>query len=410
MLMPSLGGIAEAFQDRNFRRYSIGSIVSWMSFFIQSVAVSWTAWNLTHSTRWLAIVAVADAIPNVAFMPLGGVVADRYDRFRVLMASYGCAMLQATMLTALALSGNLSIGLLTGLAFFHGCCHAFSIPAQFGLLPRFVERTRLSSAIAVSAAYTQLGIFIGPALAGWVILHFGVAVAFASNVAGYAIFFTSASLLRTPAGYEQPVPSGKTVFADFQEGISAIFAHQGIRAMLGLMAFGDLLYSAIRQMLPAFADKSLGSGVEGFSTLLAAAGIGATISALWLAHGGVRRSTAAIIIKAFIGFLIAITILMGSRGLVVATAAMMGIGCFYEVCRTGIVALLQNSISDHMRGRIMSSQFLLMRLAAIVGVLVIGAIAEGEGLRTPILCCVAFAFAIWTLAYRTRYKIGSSFL
>ena len=57
-----LGGIAEAFEDRNFRLYSVGSIVSWLSFFVQAVAVSWTTWELTHSTRWLAIVALMDAV------------------------------------------------------------------------------------------------------------------------------------------------------------------------------------------------------------------------------------------------------------------------------------------------------------------------------------------------------------
>ncbi len=86
-----LGGIAEAFGDRNFRLYSIGSIVSWLSFFVQAVAVSWTAWDLTHSTAWLAIVALADATVNIVLMPIGGVLADRGDRLRMLFLSYGCA-------------------------------------------------------------------------------------------------------------------------------------------------------------------------------------------------------------------------------------------------------------------------------------------------------------------------------
>ena len=68
-----LGGIAEAFGDRNFRWYSLGSVVSWLSFFVQAVAVSWTAWDLTHSTAWLAIVALADATANIVLMPIGGV-------------------------------------------------------------------------------------------------------------------------------------------------------------------------------------------------------------------------------------------------------------------------------------------------------------------------------------------------
>jgi MFS family permease len=112
-----LGGIAEAFEDRNFRLYSIGAIVSWLSFFVQAVAVSWTAWELTHSTRWLAIVALMDAAPNIALMPIGGVLADRYDRFRLLQISYAVATLQAAALASLAFAGALTIERLSALAF-----------------------------------------------------------------------------------------------------------------------------------------------------------------------------------------------------------------------------------------------------------------------------------------------------
>ena len=104
-----LGGIAEAFGDRNFRWYSLGLVVSWLSFFVQAVAVSWTAWDLTHSTAWLAVVALADATANIVLMPIGGVLADRGDRLRILMISYACATAQAAALTGMALSGALTI-------------------------------------------------------------------------------------------------------------------------------------------------------------------------------------------------------------------------------------------------------------------------------------------------------------
>jgi MFS family permease len=72
-----LGGVGDAFADRNFRIYSIGSVLSWLSFYVQMVAISWTAWELTHSTIWLAIVAVLGIAPSLIFLPLGGVLADR---------------------------------------------------------------------------------------------------------------------------------------------------------------------------------------------------------------------------------------------------------------------------------------------------------------------------------------------
>jgi MFS family permease len=224
----SLGGIGDAFADANFRRYSVGAIVSWLSFFVQVVAVSWVTWSLTHSTKWLAVVALLDAVPMSVLAPIGGVVADRYDRFRILLVCYGFATLQSAALAGLAFSGRLTIDWLAALAFLHGVIHAFSVPAQFGMLPRFVERSRLPSAIAVAAAYTQLGIFIGPALAGWVILHFGPATAFASNVLGYGVYFCSAAMLRTPSGYQPPQSSRKAFARDFIDGVRTIAAHRGV--------------------------------------------------------------------------------------------------------------------------------------------------------------------------------------
>ena len=100
----------------------------------------------------------------------------------MLLIAYACATIQAAILAGLAFSGALTIYALTALAAFHGAAHAFSIPASYGLLPRFIEPRRLSPAIAVGAAYSQLGLFVGPALAGWIILRFGTPTAFASSL------------------------------------------------------------------------------------------------------------------------------------------------------------------------------------------------------------------------------------
>jgi MFS family permease len=272
-----LGGIGDAFADRNFRIYTIGSVLSWLSFFIQVVAVSWTAWELTHSTTWLAIIALLDIAPNLLFLPIGGALADRFDRFRIVIIAYVAALLQALALTLLAHTGSLTIGLLAMLSFLHGLIHSFSVPGAYGLMPRFVARERLSSAIAVSSAYMQLAIFAGPALAGWIILHFGTATAFATNVAGYLVFLATAAFLRTPPSYVPPTRSGRTILGDILDGARYILGHKGISALLVLMLMGDAMSTAVYQMLPAFAANVLrmgeATGVAGMSSLLSAAGL-----------------------------------------------------------------------------------------------------------------------------------------
>jgi len=404
-----LGGIAEAYADANFRRYSVGSVVSWLSFFVQTVAVSWVTWDLTHATRWLAIVALLDAVPMAVLAPVGGVVADRYDRFRILQISYALATLQAAILAGIAFAGDLTIGWLASLALLHGVIHAFSVPAQYGLLPRFVERSRLPAAIAVASAYSQIGFFVGPALAGWLILHFGSAVAFATNVLGYGVYFASAAMMRTPASYAPPTVARRAFAGDLLDGLHAIAGHRGIRNLLALMLFGNALAGAVRQMMPAFADQGLHAGLSGLSTLLASAGVGATLSALWLAQGGARRSRPSVILRAFLGFLIATVGLMASRTLPVAALAMVALGFCLEICRTGIVALLQVSVPDNLRGRLMSTQFLLQQGASSLGVAIVGGVADVWGLRTPVLCGTGLAFLVWLYTRTARDRIAAAF-
>jgi predicted MFS family arabinose efflux permease len=409
MALPAFGGIGEAFGDANFRRYTVGSVVSWLTFFIQAVAIAWVTWTLTHSTKWLSAVALLDAVPMSALAPFGGVVADRFDRFRVLMAAYAFATAHAAVLTGLAFTGHLTIGYLAALALIHGAIHAFSVPAAFGLLPRFVAPARLPSAIAVSAAYTQLGIFVGPAIAGWIILHFGPAAAFGSNVAGYGVFFVSAARMRTPAHFRPTPPSERAFAYDLAEGLRAIRGHAGVSGILTLMLFGDALAAAVRQMLPALSDRALNSGIEGLSTLLAGAGIGATLSALWLAHGGRRRLRMSVILTSYLAYLAATAALLSVVTLSLATIAMVVRGFCFEICRAGAVGLLQTTVPDRLRGRIMSAQFFLQQGASAVGVALIGGVADRWGLRAPLLCGCAAALLVWLVLFRRRSRMNDAF-
>ncbi len=175
-----------------------------------------------------------------------------------------------------------------------------------------------------------------------------------------------------------------------------------------LLLLGDGLYGAVRQGA-GFADKALGVGVEGLSTLLASAGVGATIAALWLAHGGAARAAPRTILWGFLGFVAAVTGLTLSRRLSEGAIAMAVLGACFEVCRTGALALLQVSVPDAMRGRIMSSLFLLTRLAGAIGVAAIGAASADWGLRGPLLCGAALALLAWGGAYCVRDRTAAAF-
>lgn len=404
-----LGGIGDALADRNFRIFSIGSITSWFSFFVHVVAVSWTAWELTHSTTWLAIIALLDIAPNVLLVPLGSVLADRYDRFRIEIAAYILALLQALALAILAYADALTIWPLAILVLLHGAIHSFSVPAAYGLLPRFVARERLASAIAVNSAYTQAAILVGPAFAGWLILHYGSAFAFAINAAGYAVFLISAVFLRTPADYKQPPMSDRSVIGDLVDGVRYIFGHHGISTLLILMLLGDVLAVSLYHMLPAFSAGSLGLGIEGMTTILAVYGGGATLAALWLAHGGSARISSTIVLRAFVIYACAIGALVLMTNLWLAVGAALLWGIAGQIRSTGTVALLQTSIPDEQRGRVMGTEFLFSRIAGGIGIYLVGTAAERHGLELPMLLAVGVCLVAWAYAYARRRSIRASF-
>lgn len=405
-----LGGIGEAFAERNFRIYSIGSITSWITYFIQAIAFSWATWEITRSTTWLAVVALLDIAGSFLFMPLGGVLADRYDRLKILMGAYACDCIKTLILAILAFTGGLNLTVLCIAAFMHGTIHSFSVPASYGLLPRFVSRERLSAAIAVNSSYTQFAIFAGPALAGWILVHWGIAVAFAVNVAGYILYFATIAFLRTPDDFVQSRSAGRSVRADITEGARYIFAHKGLSALLLLVLVSDAVSGAVYQLVPAYADLLLGGGVGSASLLYGAAGLGATCAALWLAHGGAARATPIRVLWATLGVGIAVLALTSLPYIATAVAAMLFFGFCGDTRRTGTLSIMQLSIDDTQRGRVMSTLFLMTRLANGIGTVLIGASAHYVGLQTPLLAAVAVLIVVWLVIYRRRASIDAAFV
>jgi len=276
-------------------------------------------------------------------------------------------------------------------------------------MPRFVSRDRLAAAIGVNSAYTQFAIFAGPAVAGWILVHWGVAAAFATNVIGYGIYFTTAAFLRTPPDYKQSKAPPKSVRQDIWAGARYIFTHRGLSALLLLALVGDAISMAVYQMMPAFSDVILKSGVAGVSVLYGAAGLGATFAALWLAQGGAGRATPDRVLWAFLGVATSICLLAGSVGLAIAVIAMLLFGFSGETRRTATVSIMQSSIDDAQRGRVMSTQFLFTQIAGGFGTVAVGTVARGAGLRIPMAVAALTLTLVWFGAMRRRKEISDAF-
>lgn len=400
-----LGGIGDAFSDNNFRIYSSGSIASWISFFVQLVAVSWLTWELSESTLWLAIMALLDIVPGVILMPFTGVFADRYDRHQIMIWVCSLAFLQAAVLAVCSLAGVLGIGLLAVLMFIHSILIAFMVPAMYGVLPRFVEKKVLPNAIAVASSYVQVAVFAGPAFAGWIIISFGVSWAFFVNALGY-LFLTLAFLsLKTPEGYQQESPEPGSVFDHIRDGANYLIKDKRILTFLILGVTVNAITMGTFYMMPAYSELILGMGVEGMSILLAVEGFGATVTALWIARGGADMVTSTRVIWSVLIAIIAAAAIICTSNIYVAVAISLVLGVAAEIRQTGTMTIVQMSVAEIQRGRVMGTWYMFTQIAGGIGAYGIGQAAVTFGLQPSTVVAAGLCIVVWLVIYINRNQL-----
>lgn len=369
---------------------------------MQKVAVSWVTWELTESTIWLAAIALLDIIPNVILMPTAGALADRFDRHKILLVACTLLLLQAVLLATVAWTDMLTIWTLAALVLAHGIFISFLVPAMYGTIPRFVARATVPSAIAVTSAYTQLAVFVGPALAGWIIIGYGTTAAFIVNAIGYLLLIIAFLLLKTPSDYIHPKPSSQSFLGDMRSGFTYIFAHKTIGSLLIVLFFADVVLMGFYHMLPAYSADVLGKGVEGLSAILAVIGLGTTCAALWLAHGGGSAVRINRVLWAFFVALITLAALVQTSNLYIAALIAIALGFAAETGHTGTMTIIQLAVTENQRGRVMGTLFMISQLAAGVGAYLIGATAVGAGIQLPVTLGVVIGLCIWVAIFLRR--------
>lgn len=362
---------------------------------MQLVAVSWLAWELTKSTNWLAIVALLDIIPNVVLMPFAGAFADRHDRHRIMVWTSTLLLIQSSALAAVAWFGILNIWLLSALVLIHGVLISFMVPAMFGILPRFVGKAALPSAIAVSSSYSQLAIFAGPALGGWIIAKHGIPLAFLVNALGYAALLLSIAFLKTPADFKPPKPSEHSLWADMKDGLAYILRDKNFLYLLAFAQTANFMVLSFFNMVPAYSEQILGLGVEGVSTILAASGLGAVVAALWLAHAGGKGTGLSRIIWSSLISLIALAALVLISNLYLAAIVACLVGFFGEIRKTVSLTFIQLNVEEAQRGRLIGTMFMLRQLSIGAGTFLLGALAAPFGLQAVTVLGATLACGIW---------------
>ncbi|MGH7684980.1 MAG: MFS transporter, partial [Vulcanimicrobiaceae bacterium] len=216
----TLAGIARSLRHRNYRLFFSGQSVSLIGTWLTRVAASWLAYRLSHSAMVLGLVSFAGLIPTFLFAPFAGVLADRWNKHRVLVITQICAALQSAALAVLTISGRITIGQLVALSAVQGLINAFDMPVRQSLLVEMIEDRRdLPNAIALNSSMVNLARLVGPSVAGILIAAVGEGGCFAIDAVSYLAVIATLLMMkfkpRPPAHAER-----KHLLLELRDGLA----------------------------------------------------------------------------------------------------------------------------------------------------------------------------------------------
>jgi MFS family permease len=372
--------VLRSLENRNLRLYFAGQVISLAGTWAQSVAQGWLVWRLTGSKEMLGLVGFLSQVPVTFLAVYAGSLADRLPRRRLVLATQLNAVLQATLLAAVTLSGVVRPGHVMALALMLGLTSAFEIPARQALLAD-VAGEHMTNAIALNSTVVNGARVVGPAIAGWLVATVGEGFCFAFNALSFAGTLYALWVMDVPARAPSPA-AGRG--AHLLEGFRLAWRAPHLRAIFALLALSSFLAMPYVTLLPAVASEVLAGGAGLFGLLQASAGLGAFLGAVSLLRraglaGLARRLGAG---ATLLGAGVLVLGLSRSVPLSVAGLLLAGGGMINQMA--GTMTLIQGLVEPGMRGRLIGIFSTLFLGVAPFGALACGAVAHRIGVRATL--------------------------
>jgi MFS family permease len=364
-------------RHRNFRIFWWGQLFSLTGTWMQSTALGWLVLTTTDSEFLLGVTTAAQSLPVLLLTLYAGVIADRFDKRRILVIALSFAMLQAFLLAVLVDTGHITFPLILVLVLLLGTASAFEIPTRQAFFVDLVGKEDLTNAIAVNSAAFNGSRIVGPAIAGALIASVGMASAFYVNAFSYIAVIAGLLMLRLPR--HQPSPAGASTITHLGEGFAFIRDSPVARALVGLIAAISILGFPYIMLLPVFARDILGVGAPGLGWMLSASGAGALAGGIALAAFGHRAGRGRLLFVSSSAFTVLVVAFAFSRSFALSLILLAALGFTMILNNATTNALLQAIVPDHLRGRVMAVYVFMFLGMAPVGSLQAGALARWMG-------------------------------
>lgn len=392
-----------AFKSRNYRLYFTGQSVSLIGTWMQKTAVSWVIYEKTHSNFMLGLTLFASLFPSFVFSFLGGVAADRYNRYKLLLLTQVASMVQAVLLTLLIFFKDYSVWEIIALSAMLGIINAFDVPARQSLVYEMVEnKADLPNALALNSSMVNLSRLIGPGLAGLALEKFGEDICFGLNAFSFIAVIGSLLMMRLPKFLAAPHP--KNVFGELKEGFQYIKKTPSISYVLLMLALISLFVLPFSTLIPVYAKDIFKGTASTFGVIDSVIGMGAFSGAIFLASLKPGRNLRRIL---------AINILIFGAGLVLFShstyypvalvfAAISGFGMMSQITISN--TLIQTTVDPAMRGRVISFYAMAFFGMQPLGGLLIGTLSQWIGTPDTVMIQGFITLLIGFLLFRFLRK------
>jgi MFS family permease len=389
--MPAVTPLLRVLRSRNYRLFFAGQALTVIGMWMQMTAQQWLMYRLTDSAFAVALLAAAQTGPGLFVGPFAGALADRHSRRRLLMVLQALSLFPAFALALLTLAGWISPLQIVLLALASGVLRAAEIPIRQSFVPELVERESLPNAIALNSALFNSARVVGPALAGAMLMVASEGWCFLVNAISFLGPIAALSAMRLPAPQLRP-HAGRSMLSDVLEGVRYVRGEPFVRTLLLGLAVAAACGS-YTVLFPGFASEVLRGASGTFSALTSAVGVGSIATALVLASrqgtAGLERVTG--LGYALLGAAILLLSLATSVGVALPLAALVGAGTMALFTSTN--TLLQLSVPDQLRGRVMSLHSALFLGMTPLGSLAAGQAADAFGATRALAGCGALVLA-----------------
>ncbi len=371
----------QSLRHRNYRLLWSGNLISQSGDWMDQVAFSWLVYDMTHSTVALAMVNVCRAGPILFFTLIGGVVADRVDRRKLLFSTQFILMILAFVLAGLMSLGYLEVWMAFAIAAGRGVTNSFNQPARQSLISDLVPQDILPNAVALNSATMNFTKVLGPATGGILIATIGIQGAFYINAVSFIAVLYGLYLMTFPP--RTTAVSKKSIVGDLVEGMQYLKRQTAMRTLVILALVPMILGQPYQTMLTVFSKDVFESGSQGLGLMQSMAAVGSLTGAILIASSKSTKYFNEKMLLGLIGFGVGLAVFVITPSIWLALPPLFFAGLCMQTYNVSNNTLLQMNVDPEYRGRVLSTLF-LQRGMVPLGTMMAGVLATMVGPRVAV--------------------------